>query len=76
MNKKFKEKHFFVIKEAVSKDVASFVYNYFMMKKQVARTFFDTKFISPLQLNGEFGMMNKCQTLILIMLTRLWKLYY
>ena len=37
MNKKFKEKHFFVIKEAVSKDVASFVYNYFMMKKQVAR---------------------------------------
>ena len=47
MNKKFKEKHFFVIKEAISKDVASFVYNYFMMKKQVARTFFDTKFISP-----------------------------
>ena len=56
MNKKFKEKHFFVIKEAISKDVASFVYNYFMMKKQVARTFFDTKFISPF--TAEWGVWN------------------
>ena len=47
MNKKFKEKHYFVIKEAVSKDVANFIYNYFMMKRQVARTFFDTRYISP-----------------------------
>ena len=56
MNKKFKEKHFFVIKEAISKDVANFIYNYFMMKKQVARTFFDTRYISPF--TTEYGVWN------------------
>ena len=56
MNKRFKEKHFFVIKEAISKDVANFVYNYFMMKRQVARTFFDTRYISPY--TTEFGVWN------------------
>ena len=56
MNKKFKEKHFFVIKEAISKDVANFIYNYFMMKKQVARTFFDTRYVSPF--TTEYGVWN------------------
>ena len=56
MNKKFKEKHFFVIKEAISKDVANFIYNYFMMKKQVARTFFNTRYISPF--TTEWGVWN------------------
>ena len=56
MNKRFKEKHLFVIKEAISKDVANFVYNYFMMKRQVARTFFDTRYISPY--TTEFGVWN------------------
>ena len=56
MNKKFKEKHFFVIKEAISKDVANFIYNYFMMKKQVARTFFNTRYISPF--TTEYGVWN------------------
>ena len=56
MNKKFKEKHFFVIKEAISKDLANFVYNYFLMKKQVARTLFDNRYISPY--TTEFGVWN------------------
>ena len=56
MNKKFKEKHFFVIKEAISKDVANFIYNYFMMKKQVARTFFNTRYVSPF--TTEWGVWN------------------
>ena len=47
MSPKFKKNHFLVIKEAVSKDVANFVYNYFIMKRQVARTFYDTRYISP-----------------------------
>ncbi len=59
MNKKFEKNHFFVIKEAISKDVASFIYNYFMMKKQVARTFFDTRYISPF--TTEFGVWNDDQ---------------
>ena len=56
MNKKFKEKHFFVIRNAITTDVANFVYNYFMMKRQVARTFFDTRYISPYA--TEFGVWN------------------
>lgn len=59
MNKKFKEKHFFVIKNAISKDVANFVYNYFLMKKRVARTFFDTRYISPY--TTEYGVWNDTQ---------------
>ena len=56
MNKKFKEKHFFVIKEAIDPKVANFIYNYFTMKKQVARTMFDTRFISPY--TTEWGVWN------------------
>ena len=43
----FKKKHFLVIKNAVDPKVAEFVYNYFLMKRQVAQTFFDFKYISP-----------------------------
>ena len=56
---KFKKNHFLVIKEAVSKDVANFVYNYFMMKRQVARTLFDTRYISPF--TTEWGVWNDKQ---------------
>ena len=59
MNKKFKEKHFFVIKEAIDPKVANFVYNYFSMKKQVARTFFDSRYISPY--TTEWGVWNDDQ---------------
>ena len=59
MSPKFKKNHFLVIKEAVSKDVANFVYNYFIMKRQVARTFFDTRYISPF--TTEWGIWNDKQ---------------
>ena len=59
MSPKFKKNHFLVIKEAVSKDVATFVYNYFTMKKQVARTLFDTRYISPF--TTEWGVWNDTQ---------------
>jgi hypothetical protein len=36
--------------------VAEFVYNYFLMKRQVARTFFDTRYISPY--TSEWGVWN------------------
>ena len=52
----FQKKHYLVIKEAVPKQVAEFVYNYFMMKRQVARTLFDTKYIS--KFTTEFGVWN------------------
>ena len=53
---KFEKNHFLVIKEAIDPKVANFVYNYFLMKKQVARTLFDTRFISPF--TTEWGVWN------------------
>ena len=56
MNARFKKNHFIVIKEAIDPKVANFVYNYFLMKRQVARTFFDTRYISPF--TTEWGVWN------------------
>ena len=53
---KFEKNHYLVIKEAIEPKVANFVYNYFLMKRQVARTFFDTRFISPF--TTEWGVWN------------------
>ena len=52
----FKKNKYLVIKEAVPKDIANFVYNYFLMKRQVARTLFDERYIS--QFTTEFGVWN------------------
>ena len=52
----FKKNKYCVIKEAIPKQLAEFVYNYFLMKRQVARTFFDTRYISPF--TTEFGVWN------------------
>ena len=43
----FQKNKYLVIKEAISKDLATFLYNYFGMKRQVAKSCFDAKFISP-----------------------------
>ena len=56
MKTKFKKNHFIVIKEAIDPKIANFVYNYFLMKRQVARTFFDTRYISPF--TTEWGVWN------------------
>ena len=52
----FQKNKYCVIKEAVPKQIAEFVYNYFLLKRQVARTFFDTRYISPF--TTEFGVWN------------------
>ncbi len=52
----FKKDNFTVIKNAISKELAIFIYNYFLMKRQVARTMFDAKYIS--QFTTEFGIWN------------------
>ena len=43
----FKKNKYVVIKEAVSKDMTIFIYNYFLMKKQVYDTCLKQRFISP-----------------------------
>ena len=55
----FKNKKFLIIKNAISKDLATFVYNYFLMKRQVARTLFDKRYISTFE--SMFGVWSDLQ---------------
>ena len=50
---KFKKNHFLVIKEAIDPKIAEFVYNYFLMKRQVAKTLMDFRYINPF--NDDYG---------------------
>ena len=45
----FKQKKYTVIKQAISKDLASFVANYFSMQKQVYDTCRNARYISPFE---------------------------
>ena len=43
----FKKNKYTVLKKAISKELADFVYKYFLNKRNVARFLFDQKYISP-----------------------------
>jgi len=43
----FKKKKYIIIKKAISEEMADFIYKYFLLKRRVAQTLFDTRFISP-----------------------------
>jgi len=43
----FKHQKYTVIRQAIPKDLATFIYNYFLMKKQVYDTCLKQKYISP-----------------------------
>jgi len=43
----FKKKKYIIIKDVISKDLADFIYKYFLLKRRVAQTLFETRFISP-----------------------------
>jgi len=45
----FKKKKYTIIREAISKDLAIFIANYFLMKRQVAKTFFAKRYVSPFE---------------------------
>ena len=52
----FKKNKYVIVKKAISKDLATFLYNYLLIKRQVARTLFDTRYISPFEkMFGTFG---------------------
>ena len=55
----FKKNKYIVIKEAIPKEIAEFVYNYFLLKRQVARTLFDQRYIS--QFTEEWGTWTDAQ---------------
>ena len=43
----FNNKKFEILRSVISSDLAEFVYKYFLLKRDVSRTLFKTKFISP-----------------------------
>ena len=45
----FKRKKYLVIRHVLSKDMANFIYGYFMMKRRVAKKFLDDRYISPFE---------------------------
>lgn len=55
------KKNFTIIKKAISKEKAEFLNQYFLLKRKVSRTYFDTGFIS--QFNKEYGIWNDPQCL-------------
>jgi len=52
----FKKKKYIIIKKAISEELADFVYKYFFLKRMVAQTLFEQKFISPF--TKYFGVWN------------------
>jgi hypothetical protein len=47
----FKKNNFTVIKKAVDSKITNFVYNYFLMKRQIAKTFYEERYISEFNLD-------------------------
>ena len=57
----FKTKKYTVIKNAISKELSDFIYNYFSMKRRVANILFKEKYISPYE--TFFGTWNDPQVI-------------
>jgi len=55
----FKKNKYIIIKKAISEELAEFCYDYFIIKRQVAKTMFDNRYISPFA--TEFGVWNDKQ---------------
>ena len=72
----FKTNKYTVLKNAISPELAEFVYQYFLNKRNVARFLFDRNTYLHLQNIMVYGMMNKCLTPIHIIVIWQWKLYY
>jgi hypothetical protein len=52
----FKKDKYCVIKKAISKDLAMFLYNYFLMRRQILITMLNARYISPFEKAfGTFG---------------------
>lgn len=55
----FKKQKYTIVKKSITKDLALFIYNYFLLKRQVADTLFKTTYISPFE--TMFGVWNDKQ---------------
>jgi len=45
----FKKNKYKLIKKEISKELSLFIYNYFLMKRQVCKTLFEQRYISPFE---------------------------
>ena len=45
----FKRKRHLIIRKAITREMANFIYNYFMMKRRVTKKFVDDRYISPFE---------------------------
>ena len=72
----FQKNKYSILKNAISPELANFVYSYFLNKRNVAKFLFDRKYISPF--TEYFGIWHDEQvpTLIHIIQILQWKLYY
>jgi hypothetical protein len=43
----FKKNKYTILKKAISPELAKFITEYFLLKRKVARTLFDERYISP-----------------------------
>ena len=55
MKNNFKKNHYVLVKKAVSKELATFLYNYFLIKKQVYDITLKERYVSPFEkMLGEY----------------------
>lgn len=47
MNNKFEKEKYKILRGVVNPELATFIHDYFLLKRQVAQTFFKNKYISP-----------------------------
>ena len=45
----FKRKKYLIIRNVITKDMANFIFGYFMMKRRVTKKFLDDRYISPFE---------------------------
>ena len=52
----FEKNKYVILKKTITNDIADFIYKYFLLKRQVAKTLFESRYISPF--TTEFGVWN------------------
>ena len=55
----FEKNGFKIIKQAINTELSTFIHDYFLLKRQVAKTFFETRYISPY--TEEYGVLGDIQ---------------
>ena len=71
----FKKQRYQIIRKAIPLDVANFVHDYFLLKKNVQRTLKSTKYISEFNQDWCKTGDDQCPTSILTTVIWLWKLF-